>query len=438
MYGAILVAVLSVLGGLVAFLGDRVGMRVGRRRVTLFGLRPKYTSMIITVVTGILIVTATLGIMAVVSKDVRTALFHMKKLQQDLSTTRVELARTEDHAAKLATTVGTLNSQVRQKVKEYESLVSRYESTLKRLNIAIERRNDVELQLGRVGEQLQNVSREYEVARNNLFQTQSSLKQTETDLRFAQSRLAPLTAIQGQLTAVIDQLTSEKDRLNQEVDALTAETVSLKEGLAGMLGRRMVFHTGEIVLSVVVDCGRSANEIRAELLTVHLKKANEVALGRGAQVPGSETDALRLRPVDLQQAVDQLASLKGKAVLRILSSTNTVAQEPVLVSLQVLPDDLIYTSGEVIAETKVKGDSDVNAVMQRILALLEEVNWRAIQKGMVSDLQGTVGEISTWQEVEDVIAEVRRSQQPSVIQAIAATDTWRARGPLQVKLIIRP
>lgn len=438
MYGAILVAVLSVLGGLVAFLGDRVGMRVGRRRVTLFGLRPKYTSMVITVVTGILIVTATLGIMAVVSKDVRTALFHMKKLQQDLSTTRVELVRTEDHAAKLATAVGTLNSQVRQKEKEYESLVSRYESTLSRLNIAIQRRNDVEQQLGRVGEQLQNVSREYDVARNNLLQTQSSLKQTETDLRFAQSRLAPLTAIQSQLTAVIDQLTSEKDRLNREVDALTAETVSLKEGLAGMLGRRMVFHTGEIVLSVVIDCGRPASEIRAELLTVHLKKANEVALSRGAQVPGSETDALRLRPVDLQEAVDQLTALKGKAVLRILSSTNTVAQEPVLVSLQVLPDELIYTSGEVIAETKVNGDSDVNAVMQRILALLEEVNWRAIQKGMVSDLQGTVGEISTWQEVEDVIAEVRKSQQPSVIQAIAATDTWRARGPLQVKLVIRP
>ena len=42
----ITVAAIVVLAGLIAFVGDRVGHQVGRRRMTLFGLRPRYTSTI--------------------------------------------------------------------------------------------------------------------------------------------------------------------------------------------------------------------------------------------------------------------------------------------------------------------------------------------------------------------------------------------------------
>lgn len=419
-----------------AFLGDRVGMRVGRRRITLFGLRPKYTSMVVTVVTGILIVTATMAAMAVVSQDVRTALFKMKKLQGDLLTARTELTQAENHAHELASSVKDLNQQVKVKETEYQGLVSRYQTTQEKLSSAVTRMRQVESQLAQVGQRLQEVTGEYERASANLAQTQSSLEQTEKDLRFAQSRLAPLTAIQTQLTAVVEQLTGEKDRLNREVEALTEETLSLKQGLEGMLGRRMVFHAGEIVLSAVIDCGRSAAEIRQELLTLHLKRANEIALGRGAKAPGDGTDAIRLRPVDLQNAINQLSELTGKAVLRVLSSTNTVSDEPVLAALQVLPDELVFPAGRVIAEARIEANADPNTILHKILTLLEEVNWQAIQQGMASDQQGTVGEVSTWQEVQEVILEVRRNGQAVRIQALAAADTWRAQGPLRVKLVV--
>ena len=84
MYGIILVLTIALLGGVIALLGDRVGMKVGKKRLSIFGLRPKYTSMIITVVTGILIAGATLLLLTLVSNDVRTALFRMKFLQQEL------------------------------------------------------------------------------------------------------------------------------------------------------------------------------------------------------------------------------------------------------------------------------------------------------------------------------------------------------------------
>ena len=47
--------VLMLMGGLIAFLGDKIGSKVGKKRMTLFGLRPKYTSVIVTIISGILI-----------------------------------------------------------------------------------------------------------------------------------------------------------------------------------------------------------------------------------------------------------------------------------------------------------------------------------------------------------------------------------------------
>ena len=64
MYGVYLIVVLVLVGGAIAYIGDRIGRSVGRRRLTIFGLRPKHTSVMITVLTGLCIVAASIGTMA--------------------------------------------------------------------------------------------------------------------------------------------------------------------------------------------------------------------------------------------------------------------------------------------------------------------------------------------------------------------------------------
>ena len=39
--GIAIVIGLTLIAGLIAYIGDRVGHQVGRKRLTLFGLRPK-------------------------------------------------------------------------------------------------------------------------------------------------------------------------------------------------------------------------------------------------------------------------------------------------------------------------------------------------------------------------------------------------------------
>ena len=70
------------LSGMVAYLGNRLGRTVGRRKMSLFGLRPKYTSNVITVGTGSMIFLVTLGLAAAVSSEVRIFLGGLDDLVQ--------------------------------------------------------------------------------------------------------------------------------------------------------------------------------------------------------------------------------------------------------------------------------------------------------------------------------------------------------------------
>ena len=67
-----------------AVLGDWVGSKYGKKRLSIFKLRPKHTSRLITALTGALIAVGILGVMSVFSQDVRTALFGMKYIQQQI------------------------------------------------------------------------------------------------------------------------------------------------------------------------------------------------------------------------------------------------------------------------------------------------------------------------------------------------------------------
>ena len=80
-YGWIMLFVLAIMGGIIAYLGDKIGSRVGKRKIKLFGLRPKYTSILVTILTGISIAAVTLGVMSILSENVRIALFGMQQLR---------------------------------------------------------------------------------------------------------------------------------------------------------------------------------------------------------------------------------------------------------------------------------------------------------------------------------------------------------------------
>jgi uncharacterized protein (DUF3084 family) len=72
----------AAMSGVIAYLGNRLGRHVGRRKMSIFGLRPKYTSNIITVATGSVIFLVTIGLASVASQDVRTFMIGLDELRE--------------------------------------------------------------------------------------------------------------------------------------------------------------------------------------------------------------------------------------------------------------------------------------------------------------------------------------------------------------------
>ncbi len=88
MTGWILIFILLLLGGVLATIGDRLGSMVGKARLSVFNLRPKRTAVFITAVTGSLISSLSLGLLLLVSRQLRVGLFELGDLQMRLKDAR--------------------------------------------------------------------------------------------------------------------------------------------------------------------------------------------------------------------------------------------------------------------------------------------------------------------------------------------------------------
>jgi uncharacterized protein (DUF3084 family) len=91
----VLIPVLILVSGLVAFIGNLVGRNIGRRRLSIFGLRPRYTAQIITILTGMMITVVTLAVVLLVSNDARQAFFHLHEVQQQTRQLEDQITRQE-------------------------------------------------------------------------------------------------------------------------------------------------------------------------------------------------------------------------------------------------------------------------------------------------------------------------------------------------------
>ena len=94
--GIALVLAIVIVAGVIAYIGDRVGHQVGRKRLTLFGLRPKYTSTVVAVATGMLIALSVTLAALIGSSYVRTAFFRIGQLNAQINQLQAQAVAQEN------------------------------------------------------------------------------------------------------------------------------------------------------------------------------------------------------------------------------------------------------------------------------------------------------------------------------------------------------
>ncbi|MBN3032887.1 MAG: DUF3084 domain-containing protein [Candidatus Saganbacteria bacterium] len=129
-----LVLVLLVIGGAIAYIGNYVGKYIGKRRLTVFHLRPRHTAMTITVISGILIAFSTMLILLAVSQDARTAFLGLEKLKLQINEKTAEL--------------DAANRALRAKLNEQQALEAKLARA--RREVAVTRQGALVLRKGEV------------------------------------------------------------------------------------------------------------------------------------------------------------------------------------------------------------------------------------------------------------------------------------------------
>jgi len=82
-YTLVFMLTLVLVSGFIAYFGDILGRRMGKRRLTLFGLRPRHTAIVTTTITGMLIAVLTMALMIAVSENLRQVLVRGERMARE-------------------------------------------------------------------------------------------------------------------------------------------------------------------------------------------------------------------------------------------------------------------------------------------------------------------------------------------------------------------
>jgi uncharacterized protein (DUF3084 family) len=371
--GWLLILALLALGGVLSTLGDRLGSLVGKARLSLLGMRPRRTAVLITVLTGSLISAISLGLMLLVSERLRTGLFELDRLEQRLQTSRLEVARAEQ---------GKREAQTR-----FEQAQSRASKLRQELAPLLDQRNRLELERSRLSQEVKGRDAE--------------IRRTEAELAQVRRRISASA---------------------QELKDLEGTLIALRRGA-------VVLSSGQTLASAKVNLERP--EQATEVITALLQQANLNAFRR--VLPGQPADRqILLVPKNDISKLEGLLAKPGSWVVSILSAANVLRGErQVLAFPDLRPNRPVVKAGEVLASTTIEGDlTALEPVSRRLNLLLAAAYARAQRQGTL--VEGLQFDAASFKQLARELSE-RQSGQVAQLEALAINSASTA-DPIGVEL----
>lgn len=443
--GYVLILAVLMLGGVIATLGDRIGMRVGKARLSLFNLRPRQTATVVSIATGSVISASTLALLFGVSSQLRTGVFELGRIQADL-------ARAEAALADARSTQTEVEDDLESATRERQRALERLQEINQSLDQAIAQQDITESQLRQTQGQLQTVS-----------QQAADLRQSTETLRVERDRLQQQQrSIQAQIAqrdrdiVALDQTIAQRDRdiaqrdrdiaqreqLLAELEAqqgfLELQVSDLQNQYQGLFLGNIALGRNQEILSGMV---RAENrEQAADYMAQFLFEANRQVLQ--AVAPGTSRDhqAIFIGSREVERLIERL-STGEEYLVRLLSAANYITGEPcvtqgadpcIQVFIDASPNQSVYVPGERLATIALEAPpfSD-RQLVERLNLLLVATQFRARQDGVVGDnLQVADNRTETLLRFLDII---KQRGQSVDLQAIAASEIYTA-GPLHIDI----
>ncbi len=433
--GLILIFAILVIGGVIATVGDRIGTKVGKARLSLFNLRPRRTATLITILTGIVVAASTLGILFATSGPLRTGVFELSAIQRKLRRTRADLngakSQLENAQAQKNRTEAELNRAKAQETaaqkklastqKQIQTIGGSLKSAIAQRDRAMSDRVAVQRTLEQNRSQLATISEQVLQFRSNISQLQAEQGRV---VAVAEEEIKAKNAVIGEREGRLKQLEAQQDFLVQEIGKLEREAEGLRRG-------NVAIQRGQVLSSAVVRIldPRSTQAAIDQLLREANRSATELVR------PGTKPQGqiIQITKAEVDQLIKQVSNGQDYVVRLSAAANYLTGENLVQVFAEAAPNQVVFREGDLISATSLNPASLSEVqIQQRINLLVTAAGFRARRLGILTDTV-QIGE-GRVQDLLAFIEKVQRYNETIELRTIAQETIFTA-GPLKVNLV---
>ncbi|MEM9264366.1 MAG: DUF3084 domain-containing protein [Cyanobacteria bacterium P01_F01_bin.13] len=440
--GLILIATVLVLGGLIATLGDRIGMRVGKARLSLFSLRPRQTATMVSILTGSVISASTLGLLLIASEQLRKGLFEFEEIQANLSAARNALESTQTAKSQVEEALNTVTRQKIDAEGELIEVIASLDEATERETIIRRRLGQTQTQLGFVSQQterlkaeISRLQRDRQVLQRQQTEVRRQITQRDRALAERDQELQQRDRSIAQREIALERLRTEQAFLEDEIQRLESEFLKLRAGNVAISRNQ--------TLALLITRPQSTAAATAEIEQL-LAEANRLALNEiWPDAPDRAVQILRVDPQTVRSIARDI--IDGQQyVIRVGVSGNYVVGEPCVVqqeeppcveiSLQAKRNRIVFEQGETLARVPIEAAyPSTPSLIEALRTLVTSAQIRASLEGIIIvDNPRVAGGFS--KPVIDFLNQVQNYGTPLDIEAVAGKQIFTT-GPLALELV---
>ncbi|MBI1756240.1 MAG: DUF3084 domain-containing protein [Fimbriimonas ginsengisoli] len=465
------------LGGLIAFLADRLGRNLGKRRLSFLGLRPRRTAELLTTLAGALIPLLTFGAILVASSEVRIWLregpaviaerdrLNAERRQLDAELAQRERLRREADAklVGLRERLVRSNAEIEASSRKVAALAKQVQSTLALLSAQRRKLAEAQARTDDYARKLDSLKKDIDASyrRNHdldaenlkLSRAQTALRaqkdQLDADVKFQkeQAKLAK-EGFERDLETYRIRIDENKATIQGQREELDRLLKEIQTNVAAFRLQPLTYQRGEEVARIPAGAHLSSEEAGA-LLSALISKAEQSAAGRGAAKSPQGLPAAGLLPyikdghrVTTEEQRDAIVSgmtgARDPIVLVAYSPVNTFVGEPVGLDVRAYRNPVVYKAGQAVAEVRINGRHTVEAIFEEVTSFLQNTVTQKVRDAKMIPIEKsseTLGQV-TLPELNRLVNLIKATDQTITLIA-AAQDETRASGPLRLEFRIR-
>lgn len=326
------ILVIIVVSGTIAFVGDRVGHYIGRKRLTLFNFRPRHTAMAITILTGSLIAIFTGTILFTLSADVRTAVFGLDKLKSMISERSSELEKIKTEKETLTAEINDLKKTLKDSKKEISDLQKTKETMSK------------EIKTARSGQLLFRVN---DIVTSTVIDVDNNKTEIKEKLSMILSNTdSAIRKIMGDkkkhyIVMAVEELDEAVDFVANHPGSMIVRVISARNVVLGedipvhfeLFENFLVFKKGETILTGSVNGTAPTAEIEQKIKDI-LAKTNERSIEKG-MLPGPDGSVGTIPYSRIFEVARAIKSKNKNVTLNIISLKDIFSVGPLEIDLKI-------------------------------------------------------------------------------------------------------